>query len=302
MRKKWITIFFLALFITVLKAETPPSVLVLHSYHQGLMWTDRISKGISLVFAEYPECDLEFRYLNARRTPIDSILKKQEEIILHDIQNYNYKAIIASDNAAYDFLKTVPDSLLNDMPVVCCGVNGRDILPFSDNCYIIKEEVDYAESFSMIYDLMPELETLMVLNDRSPVGSTMQKEIEYNLKSNKFPFDIVYYNDFSMDELLDSVSHLPTHTALYLLVFNVDNKGSYVSYNYAIRSIVERATVPVFGAWTFYMNKGVVGGKMTSGQNHGRIAAKVCLKALSGEEILKEDLKAENKYRADYQM
>lgn len=302
MKMKWITLVFGVLFSLALKAEAPRSVLVLHSYHQGLMWTDRISKGIAHVFAEYPECEIEYRYLNARRTPEDSILKKQKEIILHDIKNYNYKAIIASDNAAYDFLKTIPDSLLDDMPVVCCGVNGRNILPFSKNSYIIKEKVDYAEAFTMISDLMPNLETLMVLNDRSPVGLTMQEEIEYNLKSNKFPFDIVYYNDFSMDELLDSVSHLPPHTALYLLVFNVDNKGSYVSYNYAIRSVVESATVPVFGAWTFYMNKGVVGGKMTSGQNHGRIAAEVCLKALSGEEILKEDLEVENKYRADYQI
>ncbi len=300
MRFTWNIIGVIMFLATTLRAETQNNILILHSYHQGLMWTDQISKGISDVFQDYPEYELEYYYLNARRTFDQKYLKKQEDIITHDILSYDYEAIIVSDNAAFDFVKNLPDSVLGDVPLICCGVNGLGIEPFSENCHIIHEDIDFQGAFLMIADLMPALDTLVIISDHSKVGRLTRMELEEELKLFDCPFDLVYYDDYTLNELKSSVAHLTGNKAIYLLVFNQDNEGTYISYNYGLRTITELANVPIFGAWHFYMNKGVVGGKLSEGHTQGRLAAMACLKLLKYGVLLDSDLVVRSKYMVDY--
>lgn len=66
--------FFIILFVSSLlvTAQTEvrndeKNILVLHSYHQGLEWTDNISKGIQSVFDDKANINLIFEYLDAKR-------------------------------------------------------------------------------------------------------------------------------------------------------------------------------------------------------------------------------------------
>lgn len=300
MRIKWSIIGILMVLTASIKAEYQKNILVLHSYHQGLMWTDHISKGISQVFLDYPEYELEYRYLNARRNFDKKYLKKQEEIIVHDILTYNYDAVIVSDNAAFNFLKTLSDSVLGTTPVVCCGINGIDINPFSDNCHIIHEDLEFVETFDMISSLMPELDTLLIINDKTAVGQNVKDELIFDLQDYDCPFEIVYFDEYTLFELRARVNSLSDNTAIYLLVFNQDQDGNYISYNYGLQTIDEFTRVPIFGAWDFYMHKGIVGGKVVRGQNHGRVAAKACVKLLQSGALDAMDLQAINKFKVDY--
>jgi len=62
-RKIFLLLFFLS---TVLFADK--NILVLHSYHHGLEWTDSISKGLISAFDKSKEkTNLYFEYLDSKR-------------------------------------------------------------------------------------------------------------------------------------------------------------------------------------------------------------------------------------------
>src|SRR6266498_5095336 len=54
------------------RAEERKQVLVLHSYHKGLRWTDAEDAGISSVLGARPELDVHTEYLDTKRHPDDA--------------------------------------------------------------------------------------------------------------------------------------------------------------------------------------------------------------------------------------
>ena len=63
-----IILFLLLLLPPLPLLAAPPSVLVLHSYHPGLSWTDTLNTGISETFrAQMPGALLWVEYLDTKR-------------------------------------------------------------------------------------------------------------------------------------------------------------------------------------------------------------------------------------------
>ena len=92
-------------------ANSKKSVLVLHSYHQGLEWTDNISKGIQSTFRQYHnQYELFYEYLDTKRNFGEEYTTKQLEYLLTKNQKNNYDAIIVSDNNAFNFIQ-IPGNL-----------------------------------------------------------------------------------------------------------------------------------------------------------------------------------------------
>jgi hypothetical protein len=63
------------------RANQRKHVLVLHSYHQGLGWTDRITKGIkSALHDTDQEIELYFEYMDTKRIYDDQHLQNLREL------------------------------------------------------------------------------------------------------------------------------------------------------------------------------------------------------------------------------
>jgi len=67
-----------------------------------------------------------------------------------------------------------------------------------------------------------------------------------------------------------------------MLTFNRDRNDNFISYSEGIEMISRSTSVPIYGSWDFYLGKGIIGGRITSGYLQGRAAAEMALKALNG--------------------
>ncbi len=100
-------------------------VLVLHSYHKGLRWTDREDEGISSVLkARGADVEVHTEYMDTKRVSVDVRFDSAlQERLKHEYASVAFSVIICSDDDAYHFLVDHGSTLFPGVPFVFCGVN-----------------------------------------------------------------------------------------------------------------------------------------------------------------------------------
>lgn len=78
-------------------------MLVLHSYHKGLRWTDAEDAGISSVLGARPELDVHTEYLDTKRHPEDAYQRTLLALYRTKFPGIPFAAVLATDDAAYAF-------------------------------------------------------------------------------------------------------------------------------------------------------------------------------------------------------
>ncbi|MRT94293.1 ABC transporter substrate binding protein [Ancylomarina sp. 16SWW S1-10-2] len=283
MSRKYIR-FFASIFLICLcssliaqniKSPKEKNILILHSYHQGLEWTDNISEGILSVFQDRNDINLFFEYLDTKRNYSQEYFDALKEIYKNKTKQNPYTVIITCDNAAFDFMQKYSDEYYNGVPVIFCGVNNLDktILNEVPHFYGYDETVDYKSTLNAIKTIFPNKKNVLIVNDHTLTGKTIRKELEKILPQFENDLNFEFMSEFSIDELKKKVKSLDDTYAIYLLVVNRDKDDNFISYKNGIRAINKVSKVPIFGSWDFYENKGLLGGKITRGFNQGKYAA-----------------------------
>jgi len=87
-------------------AEGHKEILVLHSYSQGLEWTDNITMGIlnTLANSEYSDILFHFEYMDTKSYFSPGYLNQLYDIFQKKFKNKHFDVIISSDDDAFNFL------------------------------------------------------------------------------------------------------------------------------------------------------------------------------------------------------
>jgi diguanylate cyclase (GGDEF)-like protein len=268
-------------------AQRIKNILILHSYHQGLQWTDNISQGIELELSDLAG-DLEFHYeyldtkRNSGKEYLDHLVAFQKLKI--NLNRIKYALIICSDNNALEFITKYGDQLYPGVPVIFCGVNNYSPEMIADKPHItgVVENIDYEGTLNLISKIHPNRKNILVILDKTPTGKAIK--IEFDRVAVKFQnrFSFEYYQDFLLEEVPEKISKLGQNDLIYLLTFNRDHAGFFISYTDGIRMIKQASKVPIYGSWDFYFGDGIVGGLITSGTSQGRAAGRMARQILAG--------------------
>ncbi len=260
-------------------------ILVLHSYHQGLEWTDQISEGIRSVFPYQDEVKIYYEYLDTKRNYSDRYYDKLISLYKEKAKLIDFDVIIVSDNAAFNFIIEYGEELYPKTPIVFCGVNNFNLNFLenkSDICGIV-EKAEHREILNLILKLHPNLNKLIIINDKTLTGREIQEELKVILTDYENEFDYQIWDTFTIKELQSRLNKLSENNVIYLLVLNRDKNDNFISYNQGINKIKEVSKNPIYGAWDFYLGKGIVGGKLISAQSQGKQAALMAKKIINGE-------------------
>ncbi len=266
------------------------NVLVLHSYHQGLKWTDYTSQGIIEEFESFEgEIELHFEYLDTKRIPGEEYYRQliQFEKYKNELSNIDFEVILACDNNALRFIVENGDMLYPGVPVVFCGINNFQpgILGGKENITGVVETIDYRSTFRLMASLHPERENILVILDKTPTGQAIKREFDIVAQTFSDRFNIEYYQDFILSEVPGRISRLGGNDLIYLLTFNRDREGTFISYADGIKMIQKASKVPIYGSWDFYFGQGIIGGMLTSGHSQGKQAAIIAKEILNGAKV-----------------
>jgi PAS domain S-box-containing protein len=300
--------FFLVLLLPQTEAfgQDKKQILILHSYHKGLKWTDTEDEGIrSILGTKAADLDIRTEYMDAKHFSGERYERGLYDLYRQKYGTINFDVIILSDEDAYAFMLKHHDIIFPKVPVVFCGVNFFDAAMIEKNRDMytgVVEAYDIRNTLRTALQLHPGTYRIVVINDRSATGLANKKILSEVMPEFEKKVSVVYLEDLDMADLLKKVGSLASGDIILLMTFNKDRSGKIFVYEDSISLVAKAAKVPVYGVWDFYLGKGIVGGMLTTGRDQGMVAARMALAILDGEKVRSIPVVKEspNRYMFDY--
>ena len=263
-------------------------VLVLHSYHQGLNWTDNITRGMQSIFNQYDYLEVQFEYMDSKRNSDPAYLEEFAKFYELKHHNIPFEVIIASDNNALEFTRRYQDVYFKNIPVVFASIDQFDesLIEGMSNVTGVTEFIDFKRTIQEALRLHPKAKNLVVINDNQTTSAIINRNhIKSFWPDIKTEVNLIFLENLSIDELVNQVEQLDESNIILLLNFSKDKEGNYISYQENIEIIREATQLPIYSSWVFYLDEGIVGGMLTSGFKQGKLAAQIALRVINGEDI-----------------
>ena len=268
-------------------ADRPRDILVLHSYHQGLGWTDGITRGIEkkLASAGFP-FELFYEYLDAKRLDDHDHQDNLLQLFRHKFAKRRFDAILVSDDFAFSFLLRHHRELFPDTPVVFCGVNFFKDDLLSGNPWVtgVVETFSLEGTIEAALRIQPNLQRLVVIDDDTITGVANRKLLDNLMPRYQGRLRIDFLEGKNIDELQHRCAELPDDSSVLLLSFTRDKAGEVFSLERSAELLTPFCRVPVYSVWDFHLNHGILGGMLTTGEAQGEKAAELLLRILAGEQ------------------
>ena len=301
-------VIILALFLLLPPAPAmaaAPNILVLHSYHPGLSWTDNLNAGIRDSFQRLaPKALLWMEYLDTKRNTDTSYLSLQAALLGHKLANSRFDLIVVTDNDALDFVLAYRESIFHAAPVVFCGINNFSPEQLRGQTGItgLAENPAFAQTMDTVLALHPKTKEFVVIGGDQAITDLLTDQALRALEG-RFPaIRFTYWNNLGARELRQRLE--PLGPGQVILVHGVmrNEDGVLVDYREKNHFLSAHASVPIYGFWDFEMGTGCVGGKMVEGYAEGERAAALALRVLNGTspDELPVDTQTPSRYIFDY--
>ncbi len=278
-------------------------ILILHSYHKGLVWTDREDRGIVDTLRQNPDLSIFTEYLDTKRYKLSCMEKAFGEYLKVKYSENKPDLIICSDNNALNFLKKYHDLLFPRIPIVFCGINDfnkKMLKGFNAPITGVVENFDIPGTVELMGKLNPSLNRIIMLTGASRIADTVRVQAEKQLAGHKIKGKIEWWQGFSEEKLFSCLALLTVNDAVLFIVFTRDGKGHYCAYDKISSAVVKRSKAPVYVLFAQNIGTGTVGGKVISGINQGRKAAELALYLLKTGKALPVIKKSPNQIILDY--
>lgn len=266
-------------------AAASPSVLLLHSYHPGLSWTDTLNVGIHETFrAEMPDALLWVEYLDTKRNTDTSYLSLQAALLGHKLAESTFDLIVTTDNDALDFVLRYRDSIFQGAPVVFCGVNDFRPEQLSGHNRItgLAENPAFAETMHTALSLHPDSREFVVIGADQSITDLLTDQSLRALEDQFPAIRFTYWNNLEAQELRGRLQKLGPGQLIFIHGVMRNEAGVLVDYRGKNLFLSTHTTVPIYGFWDFEMGTGCVGGKLVEGRAEGGRMARLAIQILSG--------------------
>jgi len=276
-------------------------VLILNSYHQGYKWSDDIVSSIQNKMKTF-DMSVEFyiEYMDTKRIHGDGYLEQLYGIYKTKYQHQHFDIIICSDNNAYNFLIKYHEDIFPGTPIVFCGVTYSEAMANKHDEYFtgVYERYDVDDTIELIMKLHPQTRHLYMITDKSPTGILLKSEVEKQVEHFK-NLNIIYLDGqyLSTEELIASIQELPEDAVLILIIWLRDKTNQSLDYEYSYSHICKTSLVPVYGLADLMLGLGIIGGKLNSGTQQGKLAAKLAGEVLKGKNPSELPIITENQNR-----
>jgi PAS domain S-box-containing protein len=280
-------------------------ILVVHSYHEGLTWTDGEDRGIREIFENRRDMEIFTEYLDSKRIPLNEVLIPFAAFLGQKYSRHYFDAVVVTDNSALTFISYYHQKLFPDVPVIFCGVNNYTpdmVQGFGGKITGVVQILDPGATVGLIRKFQPGLKELIIVSGTTPTARAIRAEVATALAGLEPALKLVWFEALETESLLDRLAELSTGQAVLLCNFNRDAKGVYYSHEESGQMISTAAAVPVYAMEDHYLGTGVMGGYMNSSKGQGNVAARLCLEILDTGNIPSVVLECPSLAMIDYKV
>ena len=265
------------------------SVLILNSMQYGDIWTDSITEGIISVLqlSEDFNIEIDVEFMDFIRFDREEYRNSEMELLKQKHAHSRYDLIITVNNSAFQMMLDRGEEIFPGTPFVFCGVFYlqkilRDIeKPITG----INEAPDFIQGVELIKKIFPQRKHIHFITDMTEAGQIIGRELDWLTLTYTLPgYHYTIHQDYSRQELVETLNALGKEDVVYLAVFSRDNQWNYYDIDDSINLVTREAgDVPVFGIRDYAKDCGTVGGYLLDGTKTGSQAAALGLRILGGE-------------------
>jgi len=198
-----------------------------------------------------------------------------------------YDGIMVGDDRALRFVMEAQEELFSGIPIIFFGIRDEELAknasrnPKISGYYSptsLKETLDLATSLQIGAD------TIMVLYDNTYLGNTAREEFFALQRSfSSYRFAGLNFSQMKKEDFFEAVDNLDEKSIVLYFSASLDEDGNYYPSNQAIKMVLSRANVPVYGYAMVENVKGFLGGRVMGIQQMAKNASLLMLDVLSGK-------------------
>ena len=299
-------IFFTLTLLSFLFANSQKEILLLHSYNNGIKWSDDITAGIKNTLLEYPNYELTIEYMDSKKINSPEYFNILYQLFRKKLSTRKYDVIITADNYAFSFALSNHKEIFNNSPIVFCGIENFESINVPDKLKnSITGVIEYKEiekNIQLIKDTIKNLNTLYIISDNTLSSNAIKNQIFDAISKLKDKTNIIFDDNINIDTLNDKVKNLPTNSAILFTSLYKDINGKYISYN-KIRELFKSSPFPVFALNKIHLGEGVVGGIMVDPEEQGKLAANKAIEIINNIPVTNIKISTPtSKYYFDYEI
>nr|WP_320190308.1 ABC transporter substrate binding protein [uncultured Desulfobacter sp.] len=296
------------LYSTALAQDTSlKRVLILHSYHKGHSWNDKISLGIESVLNETEQnMELFFEFMDTKRNYDNQHLENLTQLLKHKYRDKAIDVVISSDDHAFNFLFSHSATLFPGIPIAFCGVNDfkKSSIPKDKQYTGVIESPDLEKTVALAMQLHPKTKKIFALVDKTVSGIALRKQLGEIIPHFNKKINFELSNEIERPSIIKQLKELPEESIVLWLTLFSDKYNNRISINDVKKMLKKHCNVPVYSLWEEYLGMGIVGGKLINGYFQGKTAATMAQKILQGEKANNIPIinKSPNPYEFDYNL
>lgn len=265
------------------KAEE--NILVIHSYHPELSWTDQVKQGIDQSFQKRrPEAKIFHEYLDGKRLPALEHSQSFLELIQEKYQKIPLDALMVSDDPGLQLILQVRDQYFPKVPIVFLGINHvQPELYNVPGLTGVFEKHSVAQTVQVAKQLTGA-DGLIVINDSTETGQANIKRINEIKQLPNMPQSIAIILDVTPKELPQKLSAYPSTWPVFPIgqLRQGHAKGKLINFETDTQILRDKLPNPLFTDTVMRVGSGAIGGKVLEGGYHADQAVRLVEQILDG--------------------
>lgn len=265
------------------KAEE--NILVIHSYHPELSWTDQVKQGIDQSFQKRrPKAKIFHEYLDGKRLPALEHSQSFLELIQEKYQKIPLDALMVSDDPGLQLILQVRDQYFPKVPIVFLGINHvQPELYNVPGLTGVFEKHSVAQTVQVAKQLTGA-DGLIVINDSTETGQANIKRINEIKQLPNVPQSIAIIHDVTPEDLPQRLSAFPSTWPVLPMgqLRQGHAKGKLINFEMDTQILRDKLPNPLFTATVMRVGPGAVGGKVLEGGFHADQAVRLVEQILDG--------------------
>lgn len=267
-------------------AQQPANVLILHSYHYELQWTENIQHGIESALAKSGRpVVIQTEFMDARRFESKKYNEMLADLYEAKFRSRRFDTVIVSDNNALEFMLQYRSRLFPGVPVVFCGINDfqDSMLGGAADITGVVETLNFQDTLSIALKLHPRVKNIYVFGDNSLSYHAILRDllaVSYRFNDQAA---FRFYDSATLESAAETIAKLGPDSLVLAVSALRGRDSGFVSFERTVEVLAESGSVPVYGMWDFFLGHGMVGGKVVSGFSQGEAAGGLAVRILGGE-------------------
>ncbi|HEX3114040.1 MAG TPA: HAMP domain-containing sensor histidine kinase [Bradyrhizobium sp.] len=275
-------------FAAVSHAETEPKrVLLLHSFGpQFVPWVFFAGHFREELFKQLPgEIDLYESSLEGARFQQPDEQRPIVDYLTALFKNRKLDVIVTIGAPATFFVQKYRAQFFPSTPLVIGGPEQRaiDYAAITANDAPVPVKLDFGKWIENILQVLPNTTHIAWVVGGSPLERFWADEFRRVSQAFSDRVSFEWFDDLRFEEMLERVSKLPPHSAVFYVDLRVDAAGVPLDRDLVLPRLRDATNAPIFSYIDSYLGQGIVGGPMLSSEEVGRRMALATVRILNGE-------------------